>query len=75
MSIICICGTGKEDNEHYLLPCLQFTEQRQDLHGLVSDVGYDIASMNSGYLSFAIMGTEMKVFLQIQSSWMQLSLS
>ena len=42
-----ICGTGKEDNEHYLLHCPQFTTQRQDLLGQVSDVGYDVASMNS----------------------------
>ena len=40
LSPICICGTGKEDNEHYLLHCPQFTAQRQDLLGQVSDVGY-----------------------------------
>ena len=47
LSPICICGTGKEDNEHYLLQCPRFTAQRQDLLGQVSDVGYDVASMNS----------------------------
>ena len=47
LSPICICGTGKEDNEHYLLHCPQFTAQRQDLLGQVSDVGYDVASMNA----------------------------
>ena len=31
----------------YLLNCPQFTTQRQDLLGQVSDVGYDVASMNS----------------------------
>ena len=47
LSPICICGTGKEDNEHYLPHCPQFTAQRQDLLGQVSDVGYDVGSMNS----------------------------
>ena len=47
LSPIYICGTGKEDNEHYLLHCPQFTAQRQDLLGQVLDVGYDVASMNS----------------------------
>ena len=42
LSPIGFFGTGKEDNEHYLLHCPQFTAQRQ-----VSDVGYDVASMNS----------------------------
>ena len=47
LSPICICGTGKEDNEHYLLHCPQFTAQCQDLLGQALDVGYDVASMNS----------------------------
>ena len=52
LSPICTCGTGNEDNEHYLLHCPQFTAQRQDLLGQVSDVGYDVASMNSKDLCY-----------------------
>ena len=70
LSPICICGTGKEDNEHYLLHCPQFTAQRQDLLGQVSDVGYDVASMNSNDLCHPLLyaGTQMKAPLQAESS-------
>ena len=47
LSPMCICGTAREDNEHYLLHCPQFNALRQDLLGQVSDVGFDVANMNS----------------------------
>ena len=50
LSPICICGTGKEDNEHYLLHYPQFTAQRQDILGLVksrmSDMGWSNSRVN-----------------------------
>ena len=54
LSPICICGTGKEDNEHYLLYSPQFTTQRQDLLGQVLDFGYDVASMKSKDLCYLL---------------------
>ena len=50
LSPICICGSANKDNEHYLLHFPKFTTQRHDLLGQVSDVGYDVANMNSSDL-------------------------
>ena len=72
LSPICICGTGKEDNEHYLLHSPQFTAQRQDILGQVSHVGYDVASMI--FVICYYMGTQMKAPLQTESSYKQLFL-
>ena len=45
---ICACGTGKEDNEHFLLHCPLFELQRRDLLGQLGDLpGIDIVSLDS----------------------------
>lgn len=45
---ICACGTGKEDNEHFLLHCPLFELQRRDLLGQLGDLpGIDIESLDS----------------------------
>ena len=44
----CVCGTGNEDNEHFLLHCPQFDLMRKDLFSQLADVrGLDITSMDS----------------------------
>ena len=47
LSPACICGAAKEDTEHYLLHCPQFSTLRQTLLGQISDVGYDMTNMTS----------------------------
>ena len=42
-----ICGTAKEDTEHYFLHCLEFCSLPQIFHGQISDVGFDIANMST----------------------------
>ena len=43
----CICGTGKEDNEHFLLHCPLYNMLRQDLFGQLSDIdGFNVANIN-----------------------------
>ena len=45
---ICACGTGKEDNEHFLLHCPLLELQRRDLLGQLEDLpGIDIVSLDS----------------------------
>ena len=42
------CGTGKEDNEHFLLHCPQFDLMRTDLFGQLSDIpALDINDMDT----------------------------
>ena len=42
------CGTGKEDNEHFLLHCPLFELQRRDLLGQLGDLpAIDIVSLDS----------------------------
>ena len=52
---MCGCGAAREDTEHYLLHCLQFSVLRQHLLGEVSDVGYDVARMSSKYLCHLLL--------------------
>ena len=45
---ICACGTGKEDNKHFLLHFPLFELQRRDLLGQLGDLpGIDIVSLDS----------------------------
>ncbi len=45
---ICSCGTGKEDNEHYLLHCPEFDLMRADLFGHLSEIpALDINDMDT----------------------------
>ena len=48
LSPLCVCGTGNEDGEHFLLHCPQFDLMRADLFSQLADVpGLDITSMDS----------------------------
>ena len=45
---ICACGTGKADNEHFLLHCPLFELQRRDPLGQLRDLpGIEIVSLDS----------------------------
>ena len=47
LSPMCVCGTGKEDNEHFLLHCPLYSILRQDLFGQLSDIdGFNVADVN-----------------------------
>ena len=44
----CLCQTGIEDNEHFLLPCPRFSSQQRVLFDLVSkSVNFDIMCLSS----------------------------
>ena len=43
----CIYGAAREDTEHYLPHCPQFSTLRLNLFGQISDAGFDIANMTS----------------------------
>ena len=44
----CLCKTGIEDNEHFLLHCLCFTSQRKGLLDLVSSLtGIEVMHLSS----------------------------
>ena len=48
LSPICICGTAKEDNEHFLLHCPLYDIMRHDLLGQLSEIpGFDISHYDS----------------------------
>ena len=48
LSPLCVCGTGNEDSEHFLLHCPQFDFVRTDLFSQLADVpGLDITSTDS----------------------------
>ena len=48
ISPLCVCGTGNEDTEHFLLHCPQFDLMRTDFFSQVADVpGLDITSIDS----------------------------
>ena len=43
LSTMCVCGTGKENNEHFLL----YSILRQDLFDQLSDIdGFNVADVN-----------------------------
>ena len=47
LSPFCICGTAKEDNEHFLLHCPLYDEMRCDLLDQISEIpGLDISQYN-----------------------------
>ena len=49
---MCVCGTGTEDNEHFLLHCPLYSILRQDLFDQLSDIdGFNIADVNPKELS------------------------
>ena len=44
---MCVCGTGTEDNEHFLLHCPLYRILRQDLFDQLSDIdGFNVADVN-----------------------------
>ena len=48
LSPVCICGTAKEDNEHFLLHCPLYDIMRCDLLGQLSEIpGLDISHHDS----------------------------
>ena len=48
LSPCCVCDTGNEDSEHFLLHCSQIDLMRTDLFSQPADVpGLDITSMDS----------------------------
>ena len=50
--LMCVCGTGKEDNEHFLLHCPLYGILRQDLFDQLSDIdGLNAADVNPKELS------------------------
>ena len=51
-SPLCLCLTGIEDNEHFLLHCPRFAKQREDLLDLVSSLSdIEIMRLSSKELS------------------------
>ena len=47
LSPMCVCGTGTEDNEHFLLHCPLYSILRQDLFDQLSDIdGFNVADVN-----------------------------
>ena len=44
---MCVCGTGAEDNEHFLLHCPLYSILRQELFDQFSDIdGFNVADVN-----------------------------
>ena len=44
---LCVCLTGKEENEHFLLNCRLYSIMRQDLFNQLSDIdGFNVADVN-----------------------------
>ena len=44
---MCVCGTGTEDNEHFLLHCHLYSILRQDLFNQLSDIDrFNVADVN-----------------------------
>ena len=44
---MCVCGTGKEDNEQFLLHCLLYSILRHGLFDQLSDTdGFNVADVN-----------------------------
>ena len=57
-SPICLCETGTEDNEHFLLHCPRFSSQWRVLLDFVSkSVHFDIMRLSSKELSICYMDT------------------
>ena len=53
---MCVCGTGKEDNEHFLLYCPLYSILRQDLFDQLSDIdGFNVADVNPKELSSLLL--------------------
>ena len=47
LSPMCVCGTGTEDNEHFLMHCPLYSILCQDLFDQLSDIeGFNVADVN-----------------------------
>ena len=56
LSPMCVCGTGTEDNEHFLLHCPLYSILRQDLFDQLSDIdGFNAADVNPKELCLLLL--------------------
>ena len=64
LSPFCICGTAKEDNEHFLLHCPLYYEMRCDLLDQISEIpGLDISQYNlKSFCTLLLYGSPLSFF-------------
>ena len=64
-----VCGTGTEDNEHFLLHCPLYSILRQDLFDQLSDIDrFNVADVNPKELCLLLLfGDQIWVQLQTES--------
>ena len=69
LSPMYVCGTGTEDNEHFLLHCPLCSILRQDLFDQLSDIdGFNVADVNpKGLCLLLLFGDQIWVQLQTES--------